>query len=65
MQNLLVLGIVPGTNIQITFTVWLNAIAILCGLKLLRYAWQHRADLHRLYVILRIALVIDQGQILA
>ena len=65
MQNLLVLGIVPGTNFQITFAVWLNVILALCSLSLLRYVWQHRAELHRFYVILRIALVIDQGQILA
>lgn len=27
MQELLVLGIVPGTNIQITFAIWLASIA--------------------------------------
>ena len=65
MQNLLVLGLVPGTDFQITFTLWLNAIASLCGLLLMWYAWQHRVQLYTLVVVVRIALVIDQGQILA
>jgi len=65
MQNLLVLGLVPGTDFQITFMLWLNAIAALCGLVLLRYVWQRREQLHMLSVVVRIALVIDRGQILA
>jgi hypothetical protein len=28
MYNLLVLGLVPGTNIQITFKVWLDVIGL-------------------------------------
>jgi len=31
MDTLLVLGIVPGTNIQITFQVWLAAATLLTG----------------------------------
>lgn len=32
MNNFLVLGIIPGTNIQISFEVWLTTAAVLaCG----------------------------------
>ncbi len=41
MQELLVLGLIPGTNIQITFTIWLAAAVAV----LLAATYVHRARL--------------------
>ncbi len=35
MQNFIVLGIVPGTHIQLTFSLWLTIVASLCGALIL------------------------------
>ena len=35
MQEMIVLGQIPGTNIQIDFTMWLYAAAFICTLLLL------------------------------
>jgi hypothetical protein len=49
MQNLIVLGLVPGTGIQITFLVW--QISLVVGMFLL-VAWSiHRAHLIRTWLI--------------
>lgn len=35
MYSFIVLGIIPGTNIQITFTTWLNAMLLAVTIVLL------------------------------
>lgn len=41
MYSLLVLGLVPGTDVQITFQMWLAAMGVLAGLSLLvRASWR-------------------------
>ena len=43
MYNFLVLGIVPGTNVQITFLGWI----VLFGLSLLVYGLDYRFNLRQ------------------
>lgn len=38
MQELLVLGLVPGTNIQITFGAWVVVMCILAGVFFTNFA---------------------------
>jgi hypothetical protein len=47
MYSFLVLGIIPGTNLQITFQVWLNTIGLLLiGLAFrILYANRHQIEL--------------------
>lgn len=33
MQNFLVLGLVPGTHFQITFTMWLGFVLVLAAVR--------------------------------
>jgi hypothetical protein len=40
MDNFIVLGLVPGTNLQITFELWLQTAAAFLGLGLLVYAYK-------------------------
>jgi len=48
MQNLIVLGLVPGTNIQITFHTWFIGTILLGVLVLLFALWRTRHVLHNL-----------------
>ena len=41
MQDLLILGIIPGTNIQITFVIWLTFMAA-CLLSILSILMKRR-----------------------
>lgn len=65
MQNFIVLGLVPGTNFQITFAYWLNVILAIVGLLALRSAWRRRTAIHLFLAGLQIALIIDRGQVQA
>lgn len=40
MDSFIVLGLVPGTNFQITFELWLQVAAGLVGLWLVFYAYK-------------------------
>ena len=40
LQNFLVLGLIPGTNIQISFTFWLATVLVLI------LAWEVRRFVH-------------------
>ena len=40
MDNFIVLGLVPGTNFQITFELWLQVATGLVGLGLLVYVYK-------------------------
>jgi len=60
MQNFIVLGIVPGTNFQLTFDFWLSlAIGLVC-LPFVVYVWHRRTALHAAFIALRLAIFIDQ-----
>jgi hypothetical protein len=62
MQNFIVLGIVPGTNLQLTFNFWLLAIAALVGLLAIKRAWRYR-DALRVYIVsVQLDWVIDRSQ---
>jgi hypothetical protein len=45
MLSLIMLGIIPGTNIQITFGVWLTAVALIAFASTALAAYRHRAAL--------------------
>lgn len=49
MQNLIVLGLVPGTHLQITFLIWIIT-AILIGLFVTIW-FVHRIHLIRNYIV--------------
>lgn len=55
MQELLVLGLIPGTNIQITFALWLMFVCAIAGWVFVAIA--HR---HKLMTILLITAIIMQ-----
>jgi hypothetical protein len=42
MYSLLVLGFIPGTNIQISFTTWLWSFALVAVSFTLQLKWQNR-----------------------
>lgn len=51
MSNFLVLGLIPGTNIQVTFTHWLLAIGAVAAVIAAR-------QLRTPYLMARMALVV-------
>ena len=57
-QDFIVLGIIPGTNLQISFQQWL--IAVLLG-TLAYYYRTHTAQVHMWLMIWRIRLTIKAG----
>jgi len=63
MQNFIVLGLVPGTHLEITFTLWVCGAVLLAGLPFLRQLWHHRTNIYNYAVALRFARFIDQFQI--
>ncbi len=65
MQNFFVLGLVPGTTIQITFTVWLTTVLLLASAPFLTYAWRHRAQAYNYMIAAEFARFIDRSQLLA
>lgn len=42
MQDLIILGLVPGTHIQINFVIWLYSVAILTALANFWLAYRTR-----------------------
>lgn len=65
MQTLLVLGLIPGTHIQITFQGWLDLMEALVFLLALRRLWQHRNTIYIYFTCRQIARLINQYQVLA
>ena len=55
MQELLVLGLIPGTNIQITFALWLLFVCAIAT-----WAFGIVAHRHKLMTILLVTAVIMQ-----
>ncbi len=50
MQSFIVLGLVPGTNFQLTFGLWLLAAGALLSLPVLAHAWRRRRQIHVYFV---------------
>ncbi len=65
MQGFIVLGLVPGTNIQLTFNFWLSIAVLALCLPFLAAAWRRRKQVMVYLAARRIAQVIDQYQVLA
>lgn len=65
MQSFVVLGIIPGTHIQITFLGWLYAMAALFGLVGLIRLFGQRHAIRAYLTSRRIARLIDHYQLLA
>ena len=65
MQNFIVLGIIPGTNIQTTFTFWVAVAAILVAIPLLVGAWRRRYAVIAYIIAIRVAWLIDRHQLQA
>jgi hypothetical protein len=63
MQNFIVLGVVPGTTIQLTFNFWLGVSIALLSLPLLRAMWRLRGALRELLVAIAIARAIDRYRV--
>ncbi len=62
MQSFIVLGIIPGTNLELTFNYWVYTAALLVGMRLTQYAWQHRAAVRVWLVARQLANFIDRYQ---
>lgn len=65
MQNFFVLGLIPGTTIEITFSLWLSTVILTLSSPFLLHAWRRRANLHNYAVALEFARFIDRSQLLA
>jgi len=65
MQTFIVLGIIPGTHFQTTFTFWLMVgLSLLC-LPLAAYLWHKHYALRAYFAARKIARFIDQYQLSA
>jgi len=63
MQDFLVLGIVPGTNFVISFTMWLDAMLLIASLFAL-CALYRRRDIVAFYIAIgRVAWTIHSHQL--
>lgn len=65
MQSFIVLGLVPGTNIQLNFNFWLAATIVLMSMPAVRALWHRRDLLHTYLIALHISRVIARHQLLA
>jgi hypothetical protein len=63
MQSFIVLGIIPGTNLQLTFNFWLYVAILLVCWPMLRSLWRQRASLHTYYIALVLSRFISQYQL--
>jgi hypothetical protein len=55
LQNLIVLGIIPGTDVQISFQLWAFAV---CTTVVTWYVLTHKAQVQMTLMIWRIRLAI-------
>lgn len=65
MTDLIVLGTIPGTSLQIGFSLWLAVVLLLAGLISLRMSYRHRNALLRWAAPLVIAAVLSRSRRLA
>lgn len=63
MQSFIVLGIIPGTNIQTTLNFWLGVTCLLVLLAVRKQLKAGRSFLQRQLVALRIAHAIDSYEL--
>jgi hypothetical protein len=63
MQTFIVLGLVPGTNIQLTFNFWLYVAIVWTASPFLLAVWRRRTRIRLYFTAFRIARVIDQYQL--
>jgi hypothetical protein len=63
MQTFIVLGIVPGTDIQLTFNFWLDVTILLALSPLFRAIWQRRGLAYNYVVGAQLLRFIDQYQL--
>ncbi len=59
MQTLVVLGEIPGTNFQLTFTMWLGIVLALSVLLFAHYTWRRRSGMY-IFVTTWVARFIHQ-----
>lgn len=65
MQNFIVLGIIPGTSVELTFYFWLYAGMLLASVPFLKVVWRRRNALRTYFVAYQIARAINRYQVLA
>jgi len=63
MQSFIVLGIIPGTSVQLTFTFWIYTSVFLACTPFLLAAWRRRAHVHNYVVGFLISRAIAQYQL--
>jgi hypothetical protein len=62
MQDFIVLGIIPGTSVQLTFNFWLYVgIALIC-MPVLRALWRRKGMVRSYVIAYYVARTIDQYQ---
>ena len=57
MQNFIVLGFIPGTDIQITFTMWLISALSILFVSLLVGVW-HSRIVHTWFLLAYLVLIM-------
>jgi hypothetical protein len=60
MQTFIVLGIIPGTDFQLTFNFWLDVVIVLAGSPLLLALWRRRNIAYNYFVAFLLARFIAQ-----
>ena len=65
MQSFIVLGLIPGTNVELNFSFWITVWMGLICLPILRATWRRRGLLRELIVALQVSWFIDQYQVSA
>jgi hypothetical protein len=65
MQDFIVLGIIPGTSIQITFNFWMYIGISLLTVQGMRALWRRRYAIRAYIAAVLISRIIARYQILA
>lgn len=65
MQNFIVLGIIPGTNIQTTFSFWLGVAGVLLLVAAMPHIIRIAQALYRMVLHVRLAWAIERWEIVA
>jgi len=65
MQDFIVLGIIPGTEYQTTFTFWVAVSAVIIAIPLLIRLWRKRFVLIALVLSAYVAWQISRRQLQA
>lgn len=65
MENFIVLGIIPGTDYQTTFSFWLGVAGGFVGMVILAKLWRKRHAIQNALAARQIARVISQYQVQA